>query len=173
MSTPPRLRSECYQGFGRFFLTICTYRRREWFASADCVGRVGIDLLRTSGDYRFDGIAYCFMRDHVHGLFESTAPDCDFRKFASMLKQRSAFAHKNATSEKLWQDGYFDRVLRREEATLDVVAYILENPVEAGLCRDSRDYPFIGSTLYSVEDLHDAVAARSRDRVSVAVIWRP
>jgi len=113
------------------------------------------------------------MRDHFHGLFESTAPDCDFRKFASMLKQRSAFAHKKATSEKLWQDGYFDRVLRREEATLDVVAYILENPVKGGLCRGSRDYPFMGSTRYSIGELHDAVAARWRDRASVAVIWRP
>jgi hypothetical protein len=30
--------------------------------------------------------------------------------------------------------GYFDRVLRDEEATLDVVSYIVLNPVKAGLC---------------------------------------
>src|SRR5712692_12026960 len=124
MSTPPRLSSECYQGFGRYFLTICTEGRRELFASADCVDRVLLEPLRTLADYRFDGIAYCFMRDHFHGLFESTAPDRDFRKFVAMFKQRTAFAHKRAAGEILWQRGYFDRVLRCEEATLDVVAYI-------------------------------------------------
>src|SRR2546430_4981997 len=156
MSTPPRLTPECYQGFGRYFLTICTDRRRDWFASADGVDRAVLELLRTVVDYRFEGTAYCFMRDHFHGLFESTAPDCDFRRFASMFKQRAAFAHKRARGALLWQRGYFDRVLRCEEATLDVVAYILANPVRAGLCRDSRDYPFSGSTLYSASDLHDA-----------------
>ncbi len=166
MSTPPRLTSECYQGFGRYFLTICTEGRRQSFGSADCVDPVLLELLRTLVDYRFDGIAYCFMRDHFHGLVESTAQDCDFRKLVSMFKQRTAFAHKRATGKTLWQDGYFDRVLRREEATLDVVAYILDNPVRAGLCRDSRDYAFVGSTRYSVADLHDAIASRS-------VAWRP
>jgi REP element-mobilizing transposase RayT len=106
------------------------------------------------------------MRDHFHGLFESAAADCDFRKFVSMFKQRTAFAHKRAIGKTLWQRGYVDRVLRREEATLDVVACILDNPVRAGLCRDSRDYPFTGSTLYSVADLHDAIASRP-------VTWRP
>jgi len=66
----------------------------------------------------------------------------------------------------MWQYGYFDRVLRRDEATLNVVAYILANPVRAGLCRDSRDCAFVGSTLYSVADLHDAIASRP-------VTWRP
>ena len=113
------------------------------------------------------------MPDHFHGLFESTAPDCDFRKFVSMLKQRAAFAHKQATAQRLWQDGYFDRVLRRDEATLDVVTYILENPVVAGLCRDWRDYRFTGSTLYSMAELHESIEVRGGDGVSVSVTWRP
>jgi REP element-mobilizing transposase RayT len=112
MSTPPRLASECYRGFGRYFLTICTEARREWFASADCVDRVLIELLRTLAAYRFDGIAYCFMRDHFHGLFESTAPDCDFRRVASMFKQRTAFAQKRNRKKTL-----APRVLRSCAAT--------------------------------------------------------
>ena len=114
-------------------------------------------------DYRFDAIAYCFMRDHFHALVESTEPRCDFARFASMFKQRSAFAHKMATASRLWQPGYYDHVLRRDEATSDVVVYIVHNPVRAGLCRDSREYPFIGSTRYSVPELLESVSAvRSR-----------
>jgi putative transposase len=159
---PPRLVPECYRGSGRYFLTICTAERREFFTSSECVEQVTFDLLRTLTDYRFDGIAYGFMPDHFHGLFEATGSDCDFAKFACMFKQRSVFAQKRRTGSKLWQDGYFDRVLRREEATLDVVAYILENPVRAGLCTDPRQYPFLGSSVYSVEELFEAVGARTR-----------
>jgi putative transposase len=159
---PPRLVSECYRGAGRYFLTICTEDRHEYFTSRECVEHVTVDLLRTLTDYRFDGITYCFMPDHFHGLFEATAAECDLEKFACMFKQRSAFAHKRRTGKKLWQEGYFDRVLRREEATLDVVAYILENPVRAGLCTDPREYPFIGSSVYSVEELIESVSARPR-----------
>ena len=167
MSTPPRLSAECYQAFGRFFLTICTDRRRQTFASADCVSLARGELLRTLADYGFDATAYCFMLDHFHALVESTEPRCDFARFAAMFKQRSAFAHKRATGARLWQAGYFDRVLRRDEATPEVVAYIVDNPVRAGLSRDAREYPFIGSTRYSVTELLEAVAElRSRK-------WQP
>jgi len=102
------------------------------------------------------------MPDHFHGLFESTASDCDFTKFTCMFKQRSAFARKRVTGRNLWQEGYHDRVLRSEEATLDVVAYILENPVRAGLGTDFRQYPFVGSSVYSIEALFEWVGTRSR-----------
>jgi len=159
---PPRLLPECYQGFGRYSLTISSHDRDELFTSSEYVERATVDLLRTLADYRFDGIAYCFMPDHFHGLFEGTSPDSDVRKFVCMFKQRSAFAHKRLTGGNLWQDGYHDRMRRREEATRDVVAYILENPVRAGLCTDYRQYPFSGSSVYSMEELIDLVSTRPR-----------
>jgi putative transposase len=125
----------------------------------DCGERVREQFLRTLVDYVFDAIAYCFMRDYLHALVEATSPDCDFAKFVSMFKQRSAFAHKQATGEKLWQESYFDRVLRRDESTLVVVEYILDNPVKAGYCQDPREYSHLGSTRYSIEELLEAVAS--------------
>ena len=119
---PPRLVPDCYRGFGRYLLTICTRDRHELFTSPECVERTTVE----------------------------------------MFKQRSAFAHKRLTGGNLWQDGYHDRVRRREEATRDVVAYILENPVRAGLCTDYRQYPFSGSSVYSMEELIDLVSTRPR-----------
>jgi hypothetical protein len=49
--------------------------------------------------------------------------------------------------------GYFDRVLRREEATLAVVRYVLLNPVRAGLCVEPSEYPLLGSSQYAVSEL--------------------
>jgi putative transposase len=164
---PPELSDDCCRGFGRYFLTICTAHRRQYFTSEEALEPAKSALLRAPSDYRVEVSAYCFMKDHFHGLFESLALDCEFTKFVGMFKQGTAFQHKRSSGQKLWQEGYFDRVLRRDESTLDVIAYILANPVRAGLCAEPRDYPFSGSSVYSVGELCDAIAGRP------SVEWRP
>jgi hypothetical protein len=44
-------------------------------------------------------------------------------------------------------------LLRREEATADVIRYIVENPVRAGLCTDAGEYPFTGSSRLKAAEL--------------------
>jgi hypothetical protein len=63
-------------------------------------------------------------------------------------------------------EGYVNRILRHDEATLDVVAYIVANPVRAGLCSSPREYSYLGSTVYSMDDLLDAIGSRPNT-------WRP
>jgi REP element-mobilizing transposase RayT len=101
------------------------------------------------------------MPDHMHGLFEGTREDAHLKKFADMFKQRSGFAHKQATRRPLWQKGYFDRLLRDDDSTLDVITYIIANPV----CNDPKTYPYLGSTRYSIDEL---LAVGSRPDT-----WRP
>jgi putative transposase len=114
-------------------------------------------LLPTAADYRFVIVAYCFMPDHLHALVDATALDSDFRKFTSMFKQRSAYAYCNGDSGRLWQEGYYDRVLRNDEAHLSVAAYIVANPLRANLCKDLREYRFFGSERYTHDELIEAV----------------
>ena len=52
----------------------------------------------------------------------------------------------------------YDRVLRADEDTVSVVRYILENPLRAGLVTRPEDYPYSGSSTYSIEALVDAAA---------------
>jgi hypothetical protein len=48
-------------------------------------------------------------------------------------------------------------VLRQDEDRLRVIAYLLANPLRAGLVRDVRDYPFWGSGVWDRDQLLDAV----------------
>jgi hypothetical protein len=48
-------------------------------------------------------------------------------------------------------------VLRDDEMTLVVAKYILENPVRAGLVERVEEYPFVGSMVYTVREILDAV----------------
>lgn len=150
---PPRLDDGCYVGVQRYFVTICTFRRRTYFTGRLTVRFAVEHLLPTAFAYGFEVIAYCFMPDHVHLLLEATREDCNFRTFVALFKQRTAYEYRQRTGGTLWQESFYDHVLRREETTPTIVAYVIENPVRAGLCRSADDYPHIGSTRYSREEL--------------------
>jgi REP element-mobilizing transposase RayT len=81
------------------------------------------------------------MPDHVHVLIRAVANDADLPRFVSRWKQATGFAHLRARGNRLWQPGYFERVLRREELTASVARYIVANPVRAGLTRNVGEYP--------------------------------
>jgi hypothetical protein len=41
----------------------------------------------------------------------------------------------------IWQEGFHDHAIRREERLRDTARYIIANPVRAGLAKSVRDYP--------------------------------
>ena len=101
-------------------------------------------------------IAYCFMPDHVHLLVEARGETADAIAFVHQAKQRSGYAVARAYGLKLWQPSFYDRILRREEATLSVARYILENPVRAGLVKSPGEYLFSGSTEFPIQQVMEA-----------------
>ena len=108
---------------------------------------------------------YCLMPDHVHFLVATDAEN-DLVRFIHRFKQQTGWWFRNRyeagglkaspTSESdrptLWQKSYYDHVLRRDEDTGDVVRYILENPVRAGLAVSASEYPYAWS-VFSMPEL--------------------
>jgi hypothetical protein len=72
----------------------------------------------------------------------------------------------------LWQAGYYDRVLRNDDATADVVRYIIQNPVRAEIVESPTSYPHWGSGLYSREQLLDFIQGASEWRPARRATWR-
>ena len=101
------------------------------------------------------------MPDHVHLLVEGVRATSDGRRFIAGAKQLSGFHFRRTFGEPLWQRYGYERVLRSDEQTLSVARYILDNPLRAGLVASVRDYPFIGSEVYSRDALVDAVQTAS------------
>jgi REP-associated tyrosine transposase len=93
------------------------------------------------------------MSDHLHLILAGTDEQADFQRFMSNWKQRSGFRHKQRTGNSLWQESYYDHVLRDDEEMERAVRYVLENPVRKGLVREFDEYPFSGSNVYSAEQL--------------------
>ena len=96
------------------------------------------------------------MPDHVHLLLEALADDSDFKSAMRDWKRTTGYAWKQRNRKRLWQEGYYDRVLREHDSVLDVVKYILENPNRAGLTTGDKPYPYVGSSRYSMDELREA-----------------
>jgi putative transposase len=139
---PPRLQSFDYLGTYRYFVTCCVADRRKAFCEDSVVNALRALILRTCRERQFEEIASVFMPDHLHSLVTGLSVDSAFVPFMSVLRQRTAVEYRRVKGLALWQDGYFDRVLRRDEETHDVLAYMLDNPVRAGLVKNRPDYPY-------------------------------
>jgi putative transposase len=159
---PPRLTNDLYIGPGRIFVTMCTFGRRPYFCTDATTDRVRRQLLQSAGCYAIEIVAYCFMPDHLHALISGSDATCDARAYLTFFRQSSGFAHRGACGTRLWQQGYFDRHLRDRDATLDVVSYIVCNPVRGGLCESPEQYRWSGSSVYELGEIVRDVQWRPR-----------
>jgi len=140
-----RLEPKNYSGQTAIFVTLCCHRRRPHFSNHSVTNST-LELLRDTAATRdFALHAYCFMPDHLHLLIEGSSPSCDFLNFIKAFKLRSSriFARNHFTP--LWQDKFFEHILRRAESLESVCLYIWANPIRAGLATALGDYPFAGS----------------------------
>jgi putative transposase len=156
--TPGHLKSFDYVGFHRYFLTFCTNKRERLFITRDVVDLVRTQILRAAADEKFAILVDCFMPDHLHVLSEAESESADARSFVKRAKQLSGFYYSRAYGRQLWQRYGYERVLRTEDDTLGVAKYILENPVRGGLVKSPQEYPFSGSTRYSVQEILEAIS---------------
>jgi putative transposase len=160
MARPRRLDGISYTGEDAYFITACTLDRRKVFVTTDFYEICRDELFAMSDRYGFATDAYVFMPDHVHWLAEAQHEACPLREFVSMFKQRTGFAWQRCSASRLWQKGYWERVLRPNDDALSIARYIVENPVRAGLVRDVRDYPYTGSQRYDLEHIMSAYQLR-------------
>ena len=91
--------------------------------------------------------------DHLHLLVSGSLPSSDGRRFIARAKQYSGFYYQKEFHERLWQRYSFDHVIRPEEGMFQFARYILENPVRAGLVRSVAEYPYLGSSCYSIDEI--------------------
>ena len=167
---PARLKAFDYIGLHRYFLTFCTHERRRLFVMADCVAVVYLQFLRAAAGSQMAITAYCFMPDHVHLLVEGLSDDSDGRLFIARAKQFSGFHFQKQFGLPLWQRYGFERTLRPYENTLGVARYILENPVRAGIVKQVQDYPFLGSEVYTVGEVLQALQMHPRWRTRASTV---
>jgi REP element-mobilizing transposase RayT len=157
MSRPPRIKGFDYLGPYRYFLTFCTIDRSTPFRNPSAAELVLTQFRSIAGASSFALLAYCLMPDHVHLLAEGKTADADLKRFAKRLKQATGQAWAFRTGSRLWQEGYYDRVLRPGDDAKAVARYIVGNPVRAGLAASPAEYPYVGLDVWTLDELMESV----------------
>ena len=148
-----RLKDFSYTVFYKYFVTIVCDRKTPLFKNEHIVKEILGVLKNVSLSYEFSIWAYCFMPEHLHLLIEGQKEDSNLKKFIPMLKQKTSYIYRKKTGGKLWQENYYEHVLRKDEDVKKVVRYILENPARRKLADDFVNSPFSGSFVFDVKEL--------------------
>ena len=141
----PRLPVRNYFGKQAYFITISCHNRCSHFKNVS-TGHIALEILKQAADkQRFLLHAYSLLPDHLHFLAEGRNEESDLTEFVKLFKQRSAFYQRLSTPYQLWQNRYYDHILRDSDSMLEVACYIWMNPVRLGLCTSPGEYPLSGS----------------------------
>jgi REP element-mobilizing transposase RayT len=122
---------------GQVYLGTAVCRRRmPVFASFDAA-RTLIRILRNE-HCRGSAQTLCFvvMPDHLHWLLvlgEGESLSAVVRRVKALMSKRSGLS--------VWQKGFHDHALRREEDVQTVARYVVANPLRAGLVERLGEYP--------------------------------
>jgi len=129
-----------------YFVTFCTHRRRKVLASNQTYLSF-VEFARRAAEFNIAVGRYVLMPDHVH-FFVSGHEEFVLSRWVVALKQALARANGWSKSNgQIWQEGFFDHILRNDESMSEKWEYIRQNPVRAGLVSDSEDWPFQGEIV--------------------------
>ncbi len=137
-----RLRTGRFSQTGRLYLlTTVTLNRRPLFGDLMFARRVIQQMRLSDQQERCRSLAWVLMPDHVHWLVELKGGSLAglMREFKS--RSSCALYAAGAARTRIWQRGFHDRALRKEEDVKAAARYIVANPIRAGLVGRVRDYP--------------------------------
>ncbi|MFA7158488.1 MAG: transposase [Kiritimatiellia bacterium] len=139
---PPRL-SDVFLPDPIYFVTICTWQKQALLAD-DAVIHVFHQAARAAQRHSVAFGKYVLMPDHVH-CFVRVGREGSISLAVKGLKRAITKAlHADQKNVRVWQEGFFDHVLRSSESYAEKWEYVRKNPVRAGMVARAEDWPFQG-----------------------------
>ncbi len=125
-----------------YHVSTATHDWRPLFEDFACGRAVVASLRHEHNAGHVESLAFVIMPDHLHWLFSLSGT----RSLNICINNIKAFSAKRINkiigrNGKIWQTGYYDRAIRREEDLEGVARYIVANPLRAGIVRSIRNYP--------------------------------
>ncbi|WP_018872891.1 transposase [Thioalkalivibrio sp. ALJ16] len=125
---------------GRIYLvTAVCADRYAWFSQFEH-GRCCVHALREL-EGEADTLCFVVMPDHLHWLMQLEVGSLSrvVQKVKGSTTRR--IGQLSGRPCRVWQPGFHDRALRREEDLQAVARYVVANPLRAGLVGNLGDYP--------------------------------
>jgi len=115
-----------------YLITTVTNKRKPVFLDLYS-GRELVKVLNTTS-LEVKTICYVIMPDHLHWLVQLKGKQT-LSKIIQKIKSKSGFhiKLKLKLTESLWQPGFYEHALRKEEDIKSVARYVIANPLRAGM----------------------------------------
>ena len=131
------------QPHGCYLVTAVTHERQPIFREFQ-LGHLLVQVLH--GQHQrgvVDSLAFVIMPDHLHWLIQvgEKYPLQRIIQFTKSMSARRINAACGHPGRRIWQAGFHDHALRREEDLQAVARYVIANPIRSGLVKTIGDYP--------------------------------
>jgi putative transposase len=104
-----------------------------------------VGLLQTiAGRFRWICHAYCLMSTHYHVVLEATRQDLSLGMRQLNGSHARRFNRRHERRGHLFESRFSAFVIQDESHLRAACRYVLENPVRAGLCSASEEWPWSG-----------------------------
>ena len=124
------------------FITFVTHDRRPWLGYPLNAELLLDAMRRVKEKYPFRQIAHAVLPDHFHWMFK-TPDGANFSAIASAVKRETTWRLKERGRSygTLWQERFYDHVIRDDDDFARHLDYIHFNPVKHGVAASAAEYP--------------------------------
>jgi REP element-mobilizing transposase RayT len=128
MRQNPRLRGYDYSTDNLYFVTVCAHRRRAYFVG--CMREIAEREL-VALPSRFEGLTidcWKLRPDHLHAILALAGSRVSLSAIVQAYKSITTREIKQISAlDRVWQRGFYDRIVRSESELEDVREYVLNN----------------------------------------------
>lgn len=143
-----RLSRNLYQGPLVISVTLCFFNKIEAI-NAGFATIITETLQEVTVKYGLVSYSYCLMPDHLHWLLGLASNRYNVLDIIRYFKAKTSFKLKEKYSARqLWQDRFYDHILRKDEDINKQARYILENPLRKGLVTTITEHPYSGGVYF-------------------------
>ncbi|MGH8161467.1 MAG: REP-associated tyrosine transposase [Gammaproteobacteria bacterium] len=127
-----------------YLLTSVTHRRQAFFADFASARIVARSLTHFHRAGHCQSLAWVIMPDHLHWLVTLDTE----RSLSGLMRSFKTWTahrlnlHADHAGRRVWQPGFHDHAVRRDEDLRAMARYVIANPLRAGLVSRVGDYPF-------------------------------
>jgi REP element-mobilizing transposase RayT len=142
-----RLHLEERRFFGRWDAYLDQSRGPDWLLNS-AIAKVVADAMRFYDGQRYDLLVYCIMSNHVHVVFTPRLKTAEaYTPLAQIIHTMKGYSAGRANqllgrSGAFWLHESYDHWVRSPAELDRIVAYVVNNPVKAGLVAEWQAWPW-------------------------------
>jgi putative transposase len=126
---------------GTFFFTVVTHRRKRLFSEIKNRLTLKEVIMEVKSTHPFTVDAWVLLPEHLHCIWTLPQGDMDFSKRWGLIKAKFSKELKGQQMGPVWQNRFWEHLIRDERDLQKHLDYIHYNPVKHGLVENPKDWP--------------------------------